>query len=48
MAFNKIENGNYVNFRFTFVDDLGKAIIFQDPNMLLLLVIKNKNELGIL
>jgi hypothetical protein len=48
MAFNKIENGNYVNFRFNFVDSLGKNIIFQDPNMLILLVIKSKNELGIM
>jgi hypothetical protein len=47
MAFNKIENGNYTNFRFSFVDQQGKPIIFQDPNMLILLVIKSKNELGI-
>lgn len=46
LAFNKIEDGNYVNFRFTFVDQLGKTIIFQDPNMLILLIIKNKSELG--
>jgi len=46
LAFNKIEDGNYVNFRFTFVDQLGKSIIFQDPNMLILLIIKNKSELG--
>ena len=48
MAFNKIENGNYVNFRISFTDQQGKNIVFQDPNMLVLLVIKNKNELGIL
>lgn len=46
LAFNKIEDGNYVNFRFTFVDQLGNSIIFQDPNMLILLIIKNKSELG--
>jgi hypothetical protein len=48
MAFNKIENGSYTNFRFSLVDDTGKNIIFQDPNMLILLVIKSKNELGIM
>jgi hypothetical protein len=46
LAFNKIEDGNYVNFRFTFADQLGNPIIFQDPNMLILLIIKNKSELG--
>ena len=46
LAFNKIEDGNYVNFRFTFADQLGNSIIFQDPNMLILLIIKNKSELG--
>jgi hypothetical protein len=46
LAFNKIEDGNYVNFRFTFVDQLGDNITFQDPNILILLIIKNKTELG--
>lgn len=46
LAFNKIEDGNYVNFRFTFVDQLGNTIAFQDPNILILLIIKNKSELG--
>jgi len=46
LAFNKIEDGNYVNFRFTFVDQLGNTIAFQDPNILILLIIKNKTELG--
>ena len=48
MAFNKIEDGTYINFRFSFVDELGNAIIFQDPNMLILLILKNKTELGIM
>jgi len=46
LAFNKIEDGNYVNFRFTFVDQVGATITFQDPNILILLIIKNKSELG--
>ena len=45
LAFNKIENGNYTNFTFRFVDSLGGAIIFQDPNFLILLVLKNITEL---
>jgi hypothetical protein len=46
LAFNKIEDGNYTNLTFTFVDQLGNPIIFQDPNILILLIIKNKSELG--
>jgi len=45
LAFNKIENGNYTNFTFRFVDSLGSAIIFQDPNFLILLVLKNVSEI---
>lgn len=45
LAFNKIENGNYTNFVFRFVDALGNAIIFQDPNFLILLVLKNVSEI---
>jgi hypothetical protein len=46
LAFNKIEDGNYTNLRFTFVDQLGNSIAFQDPNILILLIVKNKSELG--
>lgn len=45
LAFNKITDGTYNQFTFTFVDQLGNAIVFQDPNMLILLVIKNKSEM---
>jgi hypothetical protein len=46
MAFNKIENGQYTEFTFRFVDSLGNAIIIQDPNTLILLIMKSKAELG--
>jgi hypothetical protein len=45
LAFNKIENGQYTNLRFEFRDQLGRPIVFQDPQMLILLLIKNKSEL---
>jgi hypothetical protein len=45
LAFNKIENGQYTNLRFEFRDQLGAPIAFQDPQMLILLLIKNKSEL---
>ena len=45
LAFNKITDGKYNQFTFNFVDSVGQPIIFQDPNMLILLVIKNKSEL---
>lgn len=45
LAFNKITDGKYNQFTFNFVDAVGQPIIFQDPNILILLVIKNKSEL---
>jgi len=45
LAFNKIENGQYTNIRFEFRDQIGAPIIFQDPQMLILLLIKSKSEL---
>jgi hypothetical protein len=46
LAFNKIEDGQYTQFTFRFVDSLGQPIYFQDPNTLILLIIKSKGELG--
>jgi hypothetical protein len=40
----KIEDGTYFNLTFSFVDGNGQTIVFQDPNILVLLVIKNKDE----
>jgi hypothetical protein len=44
LAYNKVENGNYSGFEFRFVDSLGNDIDFQDPNILIILVMKNKND----
>ena len=46
LAYNKVENGQYSQFVFRFVDGTGNSVIFQDPNTLILLVMKNKSELG--
>ena len=45
LAFNKVENGNYTGFTFAFVDNLGERIAFQDPNIMIILVMKNKYDL---
>lgn len=44
LAFNKVMNGTYTQFTFSFVDNLGRRIQFQDPNILIILVLKNLNE----
>lgn len=44
LAFNKVENGNYNSFTFSFVDTLGERIEFEDPNIMVILVLKNKND----
>lgn len=44
LAFNKVDNGTYTNFTFSFVDNLGRRIQFQDPNILIILIMKNRNE----
>jgi len=44
LAFNKIENGTYAQFSFRFTDTNGNPIIFQDNNIMILLVIKNKDD----
>jgi hypothetical protein len=45
LAYNKITDGVYNNFVFRFVDTLGNPIQFQDPNIIILLNIKNKDEI---
>jgi hypothetical protein len=35
----------YNQFTFSFVDSLGRPITFQDPNMLILIIVKNKSEI---
>jgi hypothetical protein len=44
LAFNKVDDGTYTSFTFSFVDDLGQRIQFQDPNILIILIMKNRNE----
>jgi hypothetical protein len=44
LAYNRVDDGTYTNFTFSFVDDLGQRIQFQDPNILIILVMRNKNE----
>ena len=44
LAFNKVDDGTYTQFTFSFVDNLGQRIQFQDPNILIILILKNKNE----
>lgn len=44
LAFNKVDDGTYTSFTFSFVDDLGQRIQFQDPNILIILIMKNRND----
>lgn len=44
LAYNKVDDGNYTQFTFSFVDDLGQRIQFQDPNILIILIMKNRND----
>ena len=46
LAFNKIEDGQYTQFNFRFIDSLGNPIVIQDPQTLILLIIKSGKELG--
>ena len=44
LAWNKIANGFYNSFTFTFRDQTGNAMAFNDPNTVIILVIQNRNE----
>jgi hypothetical protein len=44
LAYNRIADGNYKDFEFRFVDALGNSIIFNDPSVTILLVIRNEGE----
>jgi hypothetical protein len=46
LVYNKIEDGQYTDLIFRFVDSLGNSLVFQDPNTLILMIIKSKSELG--
>ena len=43
-VFNNITDGQYTYLRFSFVDNLGNYIRLNDPNTMILLIIKNKYE----
>lgn len=43
-VFNDIADGQYTNLRFSFVDSTGNAIRFNDPNTMILMIIKNRFE----
>ena len=47
LGWNKIEDGQYTSFVIEFRDQLGNAISFQDPNTLITLYTKNKDEYNI-
>jgi len=43
-VFNDIADGQYTNLRFSFVDSSGNYIKFNDPNTMIILIIKNRFE----
>jgi len=43
-VFNDIADGQYTNLRFSFVDGSGNSIRFNDPNTMILMIIKNRYE----
>lgn len=43
-VFNDISDGQYTSLRFSFVDSLGNYIRFNDPNTMILMIIKNRYE----
>jgi hypothetical protein len=47
IGWNKIENGTYTTFTIEFRDQLGNPIAFQDPNTLITLYTKNKDDFNI-
>jgi len=47
LGWNKVENGTYNSFVVEFRDQFGGQVAFQDPNTLITLYTKNKNELNI-
>lgn len=44
LAWNKIANGFYNSFTFSFRDQTGNPISFNDPNTVIILVLQNRNE----
>lgn len=46
LGWNKIENGVYNQFVVEFRDQLGRQVVFKDPNTLITLLTKNKYEMS--
>jgi hypothetical protein len=44
LGWNKVEDGNYNQFTIEFRDQLGRPVVFKDPNTLITLLTKNKYE----
>lgn len=44
LAWNKISNGFYSTFTFSFRDQNGRPISFNDPNTVIIIVVQNRNE----
>jgi hypothetical protein len=44
MGWNKVENGQYNSFQIQIRDQLGRAVAFQDPNTLITLYTKGRDE----
>lgn len=43
-AWNKCSDGSYPQFTIEFRDQLGRALVFEDPNTLITLVLKNRDD----
>ena len=43
-AWNKCSDGSYAQFTIEFRDQLGRALVFEDPNTLITLVLKNRDD----
>jgi hypothetical protein len=46
LGWNKIESGQYTGFTIEFRDQLGNPVAFQDPNTLITLFTKNKDDVA--
>jgi hypothetical protein len=43
-AWNRCSDGSYAQFTIEFRDQLGRALVFEDPNTLITLVLKNRDD----
>jgi hypothetical protein len=45
-VFNNISDGQYSDFKLRFVDRYGNKVVFNDPNTMILMIIKNRSEIS--